>query len=103
MGTASGVVAALVATVFALLVTSVRDQRRSNDHAATAEQAIAAELRLRALALQADLGERSYLLSGDTSGLTVARNASGQAQQIADQFFSTVAGEPATATDASVA
>jgi signal transduction histidine kinase len=40
MGTASGVVAALVAAVFAILVTAVRDQRSSTDAARRAEQVI---------------------------------------------------------------
>jgi signal transduction histidine kinase len=47
MGTASGVVAALVAAVFAVLVTAVRDQRSSTDAARKAEQIINAATDLR--------------------------------------------------------
>src|SRR3954452_8038099 len=42
MGTASGVVAALVAAVFAVLVTAVRDQRSSTDAARQSQQVITA-------------------------------------------------------------
>src|SRR4051794_11820127 len=48
MGTASGVVAALVAAVFAILVTAVRDQRSSTAAARHSQQVInaATEVRL---------------------------------------------------------
>jgi len=47
MGTASGVVAALVAAVFAVLVTAVRDQRESTRQARASEQVINAATEVR--------------------------------------------------------
>jgi len=63
MGTASGVVAALVAVVFAVLVTAVREQRASSDQARTAEQVSAAAVELQRAITQVDLGVRGGLES----------------------------------------
>jgi signal transduction histidine kinase len=64
MGTASGVVAALVAAVFAVLVTAVRDQRESTAAARTSQQVIngATEVRL-------DLATRRSGLNDDLTKL----------------------------------
>ena len=61
MGTASGVVAALVAAVFAVLVTAVRDQRSSTDAARTSQMVINAATQVRQDLLTVDLGARGHL------------------------------------------
>ncbi|MCW2966261.1 MAG: hypothetical protein JWM71_33 [Solirubrobacteraceae bacterium] len=61
MGTASGVVAALVAAVFAVLVTAVRDQRSSTDAARTSQQVINAATQTRQDLVTVDLGARGHL------------------------------------------
>src|SRR4051794_22455015 len=61
MGTASGVVAALVAAVFAVLVTAVRDQRSSTDAARKSQQVITAASQARQDLISIDLGNRGNL------------------------------------------
>jgi signal transduction histidine kinase len=61
MGTASGVVAALVAAVFAVLVTAVRDQRSSTERARQSEQVSAAAVEVRLAITQLDLGVRGRI------------------------------------------
>jgi signal transduction histidine kinase/HAMP domain-containing protein len=78
MGTASGVVAALVATVFAVLVNAVRDLRNATDRAQSSERAVVAASELRALVREAQLGRRAYLRVHDPSGLVVVRKAQSQ-------------------------
>jgi signal transduction histidine kinase len=71
MGTASGVVAALVAAVFAVLVTAVRDQRSSTDAARHSQQVInaATEVRIDIVAargdIAADIARLRRLVRGD--------------------------------------
>jgi signal transduction histidine kinase len=59
MGTASGVVAALVAAVFAVLVTAVRDQRAATDRARQSEEVSAAAVEVRLALIEVDLGDRT--------------------------------------------
>jgi signal transduction histidine kinase len=61
MGTASGVVAALVAAVFAVLVTAVRDQRDSTEAARQSQQVINAATEAREDLITVDLGRRGRL------------------------------------------
>ena len=61
MGTASGVVAALVAVVFAVLVTAVREQRDSTERARTSEQVRSTAVELERAITQVDLGVRGNL------------------------------------------
>jgi signal transduction histidine kinase len=61
MGTASGVVAALVAAVFAVLVTAVRDQRASTERARQSEEVSAAAVEVRRNITQLDLGIRGHI------------------------------------------
>ncbi|MFL5844983.1 MAG: sensor histidine kinase [Solirubrobacteraceae bacterium] len=61
MGTASGVVAALVATVFAVLVTAVRDQRDSTEAARRSQQLVNASSEAREDLIAVDLGRRGGL------------------------------------------
>jgi len=61
MGTASGVVAALVAAVFAVLVTAVRDQRDSTEAARRSQQVINAATQARQDVIAVDLGRRGNL------------------------------------------
>ena len=61
MGIASGVVAALVAAVFAVLVTAVRDQRASTDRARDAERVSTTAVELQRAITQIDLGNRGGL------------------------------------------
>jgi signal transduction histidine kinase len=61
MGTASGVVAALVAAVFAVLVTAVRDQRDSSDAARKAQQVINAATQAQRDLITVDLARRGNL------------------------------------------
>ncbi|MDX6664939.1 MAG: hypothetical protein QOG68_1145 [Solirubrobacteraceae bacterium] len=61
MGTASGVVAALVAAVFLILVTAVRDQRDSTDAARRSQQVIDAATRVSADLATIDLATRGRL------------------------------------------
>ena len=63
MGTASGVVAALVAAVFAVLVTAVRDQRASTDAAKQSQQVINAATEVRQDLIVLDLARRGGLES----------------------------------------
>ena len=63
MGTASGVVAALVAAVFAVLVTAVRDQRASTARARDAERISSTAVELQRAITQVDLGVRGHLSS----------------------------------------
>jgi signal transduction histidine kinase len=62
MGTASGIVAALVAAVFAVLVTAVRDQRASTDAVRTSQRVIDAATRVRQDLVAVDLGTRGRLV-----------------------------------------
>jgi len=89
MGTASGVVAALVAGVFAILVTAVRDQRASTDRARQSEQVSAAAVELRRAITQVDLGARGNLESAPD-----VRLARGQLPGLLDQLESLVVDEP---------
>ncbi len=61
MGTASGVVAALVAAVFAVLVTAVRDQRTATEQARHSEQVSSAAVDVRRAITFVDFGERGGL------------------------------------------
>ncbi|MCW2989730.1 MAG: hypothetical protein JWM73_324 [Solirubrobacterales bacterium] len=61
MGTASGVVAALVAAVFAVLVTAVRDQRDSTEAARLSQQVVNAASEAREDLIATDLGRRGGL------------------------------------------
>lgn len=61
MGTASGVVAALVAAVFAVLVTAVRDQRSSTDAARQSQQVINAATDVRQDLITLNLARRGQL------------------------------------------
>lgn len=61
MGTASGVVAALVAAVFAILVTAVRDQRSSTDAARRSQQVINAATDVRQDLITLNLARRGQL------------------------------------------
>jgi signal transduction histidine kinase len=63
MGIASGVVAALVAAVFAVLVTAVRDQRASTGRARDADRISTTAIELRRAITQIDLGVRGRLES----------------------------------------
>ncbi len=62
MGTATGVVAALVAAVFAVLVTAVRDQRSSTSAARASEQVIEVAQDVERSLAVVDLGVRGELL-----------------------------------------
>ncbi|HVW19271.1 MAG TPA: HAMP domain-containing sensor histidine kinase [Solirubrobacteraceae bacterium] len=64
MGTASGVVAALVAAVFAILVTAVRDQRDASAHAGQADAVSARALEVARAVTIVAIGERGGL-AGD--------------------------------------
>lgn len=61
MGTASGVVAALVAAVFAVLVTAVRDQRDSTEAARRSQQVVDAATQARQDLIAVGLGRRGGL------------------------------------------
>jgi CHASE3 domain sensor protein len=61
MGTASGVVAALVAAVFAVLVTAVRDQRESTAAVRSSQQVITAATEAREDVIRLELAQRGNL------------------------------------------
>jgi len=104
MGTASGVVAALVAAVFAVLVTAVRDQRDSTAAARTAQTVINAATRAKQDLVTIDLARRGNLenapdVQSARTDLTamfarLPKLASDKTQQ---QRLKTLAGQPDSA------